>query len=44
MKCPKCGWPMTLAGTKKVLAKLLTSFRCTNPHCKRELTQISSAN
>jgi hypothetical protein len=38
--CPVCGWPMTLTATKKMLNRILASFRCTNPQCKHEQTQI----
>ena len=41
MKCPECGWPIVLTGTKKVLTRFLASFKCLNPKCRHERTEIS---
>jgi len=41
MKCPKCGWPIRVTGTKKVLTRFLASFKCLNPKCEYEQTKIS---
>jgi len=40
MRCPRCGWPMRVTRTKRILDKLLTSFTCTSPPCEHEQTQI----
>jgi hypothetical protein len=44
MTCAQCGWPMRLLGQKKILATFLVSFRCMNPRCEREQTQIGQSN
>jgi hypothetical protein len=40
MRCSKCGWPLRLLGTRKVLTHYLASFRCMNSHCQHERTEI----
>jgi len=44
MKCPKCGWPMRLTGTKKLLTAFLASFTCLNSKCRHEQTEIARSN
>ncbi len=38
MKCPKCGWPLTLTETKTVQTLFLASFTCLNSKCQHEQT------
>jgi len=42
VNCPKCGWPMKLIRTKKVLTSFLASFRCMNSQCRHEQTEIGN--
>jgi len=44
MKCPKCGWPMRLTGTKKVLTSFLATFKCLNSKCQHGHTEIARSN
>ena len=44
MMCPKCGWPMRLKETKKVLTVFLASFKCLNSKCQHEQTEIARSN
>jgi len=44
MRCPRCGWPIKLSATKKVMATRLTSFTCMNPRCRHEQTEIARAS
>lgn len=44
MKCPKCGWPMALTETKKILTVFLASFKCLNAKCQHEQTEIARSS
>jgi hypothetical protein len=44
MTCAKCGWPIKLVRTRKVLRSVLATFKCMNPKCRHEHTEIAQPN